>query len=279
MRIGLVGTDSSHTDQFVRLLNRDNRYPGTRVVAVSGGDPVRIATLCHDYELLKFEDPVDMLDLVDGVIVGARDAGLHYGHAHPFVAAGRPVFIDKPLTLNLKQARDLCKLARQSGSAITSASALRWQTGMAELRNARHEAPVTIEVTGTFYPDSAYGGAFFYGVHSVEMAQELAGPDFNDVVVQRLDPRTIEVRYRNDTAEVILRLVTPEPDADAFFAVSVKAASSATFRQIVLQEDYMAPVLDRFIEMAASGRQPLSIEQLLAPVALLEVIDAQLRQL
>ena len=37
MRIGIVGTENSHADHYVRHFNTDEDYPGHRVVALAGG--------------------------------------------------------------------------------------------------------------------------------------------------------------------------------------------------------------------------------------------------
>jgi hypothetical protein len=138
--------------------------------------------------------------------------------------------------------------------------------------------PCSIEVTGTYHPECEYGGTFFYGVHSAEMALELSGPTFTDVTVERVDEKVVHVRYRGAHAAVLLRLVTPEPAAGSWFGASVTNGLETSGGQIVLGNDYMAPVLDRFMEMIATGVAPLSADELLAPVALLAEIDEQLRR-
>lgn len=282
MRIGLVGTDSSHAEQFLQFVNHDQRYPGARIVAVAAGEQKRMTVLSRYYDVpVTTAEFHSLVPMVDAVIVGDRDGALHLPHATPFLEAGLPVFIDKPLSLSLNDSTALCDLAQSTGARVTSASALRWQHAMEAFRSFRAEPArsLELEVTGTFYPKSEYGGTFFYGIHSVEMALELVGPSFRDVSVGRADDRTVLVRFTGDAAEVLLRLVTPDPDASSWFGIEARSGDRMIRGQIALPDDYMAPVLERFMAMVASGIVPLSREELLAPIALLTEIDAQLQRL
>ena len=280
MRIGLVGTDSSHAEQFLQFLNRDNRHAGSRVVALSAGTSERMISLARFYDVpMIFSAPEDLLGKVDAVIVGARHGSIHRAHAQPFLKPGLAVFVDKPLCLNVDDAVAMCDQAEKTGALLTSASALRWQPEMARFRalGAGATGKRALEVTGTFYPQSEYGGAFFYGIHSAEIALELAGPHFRGVRVSRADKRTIEVNFDCDTATVRLLLVTPDPGAESWFGVTMSRDGGQASQQITLPDDYMAPVLDRFMTMATTGKMPLTREELVAPIALLAEIEAQLR--
>jgi len=54
-------------------------------------------------------------------------------------------------------------------------------------------------------------------------------------------------------------------------------SKEASFRQpIVLGDDYMLPVINQFAAMLRSRTSPMSREDLLAPLALMEEIDALL---
>lgn len=50
-------------------------------------------------------DYSDFLNAVDGVIIARDDHEIHFQMAQPFLEAGLPVFVDKPLSLNLDELR------------------------------------------------------------------------------------------------------------------------------------------------------------------------------
>ncbi len=68
---------------------------------------------------------IDMIGEVDGVLLARDDAETHYEFAAPFLEAGIPVFVDKPLALTVYEARRLLDLQQHPGQ-LFSCSALRY---------------------------------------------------------------------------------------------------------------------------------------------------------
>ncbi|MCX5105262.1 Gfo/Idh/MocA family oxidoreductase [Streptomyces sp. NBC_00053] len=98
MRIGIVGTDNSHVDQIVRHLNVGKAGGDARVVALGGGRGRRNDALAAVGGIAAVVDePAALIALVDAVVVADRDGANHRQQAIPFLAAGLPVFVDKPL--------------------------------------------------------------------------------------------------------------------------------------------------------------------------------------
>jgi predicted dehydrogenase len=75
------------------------------------------------------EDRQDMLGKVDAVLLARDDAENHLAHSREFLEAGLPVFIDKPLALNLEDLASIYKLEQYPGQ-IFSCSALRFSEDM-----------------------------------------------------------------------------------------------------------------------------------------------------
>ena len=67
----------------------------------------------------------DMIGQVNGILLARDDAETHYEIAAPFLEAGIPVYIDKPLALTVAEAKQLLALQRYPGQ-IFSCSALRY---------------------------------------------------------------------------------------------------------------------------------------------------------
>lgn len=67
----------------------------------------------------------DMVGEVDGVLLARDDAETHYEFAAPFLEAGIPVYVDKPLALTVAEARRLLDLQQYPGQ-LFSCSALRY---------------------------------------------------------------------------------------------------------------------------------------------------------
>jgi predicted dehydrogenase len=279
MRIGLIGTESDHATEFLRLLNRELRHMNYRVTAIWGADTPRTAELARLYDVDQMMAvPDKMLGQVDAVIVVDRHGDDHLPHALPFLEAGLPVFVDKPLSRSAADAEAMLDAADKSGALLTSASALRWQQTTDELVAGvrRLGMPDRIVATGSFYPDSEYGGVTFYGIHAAELALQLSGANVNDVTVEKADAYEVRLAMWAKSTEVVIRLLQPLPGEGSSFSAEVFKGDHSIARRIILPDNYMAPVLDRFVRMIETGKAPLSRQELLAPVQLMELAQTAL---
>ncbi len=71
------------------------------------------------------EKYTDMIGQVDGVLLARDDAETHFDFAQPFLDAGMPIYIDKPLALSVRGAKNLIDRQQFPGQ-IFSCSALRY---------------------------------------------------------------------------------------------------------------------------------------------------------
>jgi len=279
MRIGLVGIESDHAEDALRLFNREQRWPGYAVVALWGAetDAERAGRLAAEYGVgFIVPEPSAMVDHIDAVIVGARHAGLHAAHALPYLERGIPVFVDKPLALSVADAETMLDAAEAGRALLLSGSALRWQADAVALmaRAATLGRLTKVTATGTFYPDSEYGGPAFYAVHAVELALEFAGQGIADVTVVEASDHAMTITGRGRLAPVEIRLVRPAEGQPSRFEVDLEGQHGKTGSVIALPDDYMAPVYAQFVGMIERGTAPLTRRELLAPVRVLEIISA-----
>ncbi len=86
----------------------------------------------------------DMIGQVDGVLLARDDAEIHDEFAAPFLKAGMPIYIDKPLALSVAEARKLINQQQYPGQ-LFSCSALRYAkefklsaSELAQLGRLRH---------------------------------------------------------------------------------------------------------------------------------------------
>ena len=90
------------------------------------------------------EHHTDMIGQVDGVLLARDDAETHYEFAAPFLKAGIPIYIDKPLALSVADAKQLVNMQQYPGQ-LFSCSALRYakefklsESELAQLGRLRH---------------------------------------------------------------------------------------------------------------------------------------------
>jgi predicted dehydrogenase len=125
IRAGMIGLDTSHAVEFAKLL-RDPKAAGDLkdlkiVAAYPGGSPDIPASRDHVKEYTKqmrgmdveIVDSIDaLLARVDVVMLMSVDGRPHLAQARPVIAAGEPLFIDKPITASLADAAEIFRLAR-----------------------------------------------------------------------------------------------------------------------------------------------------------------------
>ena len=187
IRIGLVGLDTSHCLAFTRiLLDKESEYylPGAQIVGAYPGGSQWFAlsrervkdftnALETRYTIPMVTDIAELADQVDALMLLSGD-----GRQHPEqfrkMAAGKPVFIDKPLAVSTLEAGAIFSLARKTGTPIFSCSSLRYAAGITGAADL-HGRLLSCEVYGPaqIFPD--YPGLFWYGVHSVDMLFSFMG--------------------------------------------------------------------------------------------------------
>jgi predicted dehydrogenase len=189
LRLGIIGTDTSHAIEFTRLLN-DTSHPervvGARVVAAFPGGspdlpasanrlPKFVATLRDEWKLEIVDTIPALLEKVDGVLLLSVDGRKHLEQIRPALAARKPVFIDKPLAAEYSEAREILRLCAQSGAPCFSASSLRF---FAPVRALKTEAGEIVGVDA-FSPatlEPHHSDLTWYGIHGVEILYTLMGP-------------------------------------------------------------------------------------------------------
>jgi hypothetical protein len=186
LRLGIIGTDTSHATAFTRVLNDPNdpnHVAGARVVAAWKGGSTdieqsvkrvdRYATELKDKWGVKLVDSIAQLcPDVDGLLIESVDGRPHLQQFQQAAQCGKPVFIDKPLASTLADARALAQLARERGIPWFSASSLRYSP-IADLRSSEVISAITW-APGPLEPHHQLDLSW-YGIHGVEMLYTILG--------------------------------------------------------------------------------------------------------
>ena len=186
LRLGIIGTDTSHATAFTHVLNdanAPNHVAGAHVVAAYKGGSADLeesakrideyATELRDKWGVQFVNSIsDLCPLVDGLLLESVDGRPHLAQFREAVRCGKPVFIDKPLASTLADAFAIASLAHESNIPWFSASALRFSP-IAEMRSPQMIsaivwAPAPMEAHHQL-------DLSWYGIHAVEMLYTLFG--------------------------------------------------------------------------------------------------------
>lgn len=119
--------------------------------------------------------PEEMLGLVDAVIVATDVGNEHVERCRPFVEAGIPMFIDKPLVTDLEDLRTFVRWHREGAKFITSSS-MRYNKEYEPYHQNTWELGKLMYICS---PMSKYYET--YGIHALEGMYPLLGPGFVSV--------------------------------------------------------------------------------------------------
>lgn len=196
LRIGIIGLDTSHAEQFTMRLNdaaNPNHIPGGRVVAAfpTGSPDIEesksriegyTATVRDKYGVKIAGSISELCAGVDAVMVLSLDGRPHLDQATQVIAMKKPFFLDKPVASSLKDAIDIYKLADTMGVPMFSASAVRWYPGVIEVATAEQTPAMAALSYGPAPILANHPDLFFYGVHPTEALFTVMGGGCESVV-------------------------------------------------------------------------------------------------
>lgn len=177
LKIGMLGSDNSHAERFAELLNLPE-HPNflanadAQVVAIWGQEPTRTHQVAQQNRIeTVVDDPAAMHSLVDAVICVARHGGLHLDLVRPYLQAGIPTFVDKPLAIDPDDARTMVALAAQNRTPFSSFSTIRFSADTQNFLQTVHqlEGVRVGNYSGPATRRNPYGGVLFYAIHSIEL--------------------------------------------------------------------------------------------------------------
>lgn len=196
IRVGIIGLDTSHVIAFTKLLNDPNdpkHVPGAKVVAAykGGSDDIESSYSRVEGYTQQLQDEFgvtivptieELCSLVDAVMLESVDGRPHLEQVKPVFAAGKPVFIDKPVAGSLADAIAIFKLGKEHGVPWFSSSSYRYyesmttlmQQNVGEVKGAISFGPAHLE---PHHPD-----LFWYGVHPTEALFTALGMGCESVV-------------------------------------------------------------------------------------------------
>ncbi len=186
LRVGIIGTDTSHVPQFTAQLASHTEWRMKVVAAFKGGSPdlptsadrlEGYAATIRDKNGVEIVDSIAaLLAKVDVVLLESVDGRTHLAQATPVLKAGKRVFIDKPFAASLADARQIAQLARQTGTPFFTASSARFHPDVARLRANPGVGKVTkVQASYTLNPLAFHPDLFFYGIHGIEALYSFMG--------------------------------------------------------------------------------------------------------
>ena len=225
------------------------RIPGTRVTHIwtdNPSDAPRVAEATYIPNVVS--KPEDVIGQVDAVIVPTDKGHEHVARCRPFIEAGLPVFVDKPMIDNETDLKTFCRWVA-SGAKILSSSCMRYAKEYMPYRASTRDLGELRYVSITT-PKSWER----YGIHALEAVYPILGLGFlaarNTGTVDR---NIVHLKHRCGTDVVV---VATHDMAGAFGVLTL--CGTAGFAHTAFADTFYAfkAQLAGFIEYLRTGVQP-----------------------
>ena len=285
IRIGIIGLDTSHAIAFTKVLNDENagaEFTGCQVVAAyPKGSPdiessvTRVPAYTEQIQELGVEivESIDeLLTRVDGVLLETNDGRPHLEQIRPVLAAGKPVFVDKPLAGSLADAVEIFAAAKRAGVPIFSSSSLRYTPSAQEIRNGAIGQVIGCDAYSPCSLEKTHPDLFWYGIHGVEILFTVMGPGCESVVRSSTDDTDVVVGRWSDGRIGTFRGVRSGKRGYGGTAFGTKET-----RVIGPYQGYR-PLVVEIVKFFRTGKPPIAARETLEIYAFMEAADESKRR-
>jgi hypothetical protein len=277
IRLGIIGTDTSHVVVFTQMFNdatRADHVPGARVVAAfkSSSPDIdasrsRVDGFAEELKTkwnLEMEPDIPTLcRKVDAILLESNDGRKHLPQAKLVIAAHKPMFIDKPLASTLEDAREIARLAREAGVPFFSSSSYRFG-GIATSLKFTDAMGAIVWGPGPLEPHH-YLDLSWYAIHPIELLYTLMGTGCEEVT-----------RIATENSDDIVgqwkggRLGTVRANRPHGAEGAVVFRGDKTVQSDNSMKDSYGPLLKEIVKFFQTGVPPVAPEETLEIMAFMD---------
>ena len=137
LKVGVFGV--GHLGKF--HLNNWKEIPGAELIGFYDPDDAIAADVSEKYQLHRFKDPQELIERSDALDIAAPTTS-HFLCCEMAIKKGKHVFVEKPLANTMEEARQLVKLAQESGIKFQVGHVERFNPAFLAIRNIDVESPL-----------------------------------------------------------------------------------------------------------------------------------------
>jgi len=222
----------------------------------------RLADVCNIPEVC--ETPEQCAEGVDAAIIVDDGSGEQAKYALAPLRAGIPTFIDKPIAMTAKRAKEIVDIAKETGTPLMSASSLRY---VPDIVNLAKEVPSLGEI---HLATTICGNELvYYGIHALETAYAvLGGGAVSCFNVGQPDRNIVRVRF--DSGRDLVLMVAERQYMQAGYQINVYGQNGWRSVQPDLADLYIY-LMEQFLNMVRSGAKwVVPLDEIVEVIAVLE---------
>lgn len=271
-KIAILGCENSHADAFIKLI-REGKYPELEVVGVYTDDESANERMRTNYGVYTAKSHDEFVGAVDGIMITARHGDNHLKYALPYIETGMPIFIDKPATASVEDARKFAALLEKYKNPFSGGSSCICTEEVRAIK-AGIEGGEYGRVIGGYLRapvdlKNAYGDFWFYAQHLVQIMQETFGY-YPKSVRAFVREGAVNCVYRYDDYDVYAEFVA----GNYLYHLSVSGEKTVAHTDILVNEAIYVHEMNEYYSVTRGGENPFSLSDFFAPVF---VIDATIR--
>jgi predicted dehydrogenase len=230
------------------------RIPGARVTHVWTDNPAEAPKVAVASKIENVVSaPEDVIGKVDAVVIAADDGNDHVRRARPFVEAGLPLFIDKPLAINLPDLKQFIAW-QKAGAKILSTSGMRYMPELETVSGRREEIREMRWITSVTCKTWER-----YGIHALEAVYPQLGPGFLTAQTQHQSGSDIVHFTHKSGVQMTIAAIS---DAFGSFG-SAHIYGTKGQLAIAMKDTYTAfrAQLVAFLQMLRTNHTPVAFEE------------------
>ncbi|MEW6358132.1 MAG: Gfo/Idh/MocA family oxidoreductase [Planctomycetota bacterium] len=214
----------------------------------------RIETVLDRYE--------DAAEGVDGVIIADDCTQQHQKFAPDFIDRKIPLYVDKPLSRKYTEAKQIIDRVKEKGGLFQSGSSIRYANEVLALKGSLKDKVGKPLLASVFGPNEL----IFYGVHSLELL--LGVVEDRVATVQHLGTETLDLVLLKFESGLIATWMCGEGTARGAWRFIIRGDKGEA--EITTVTDFYANMMARFVNMIETGQPPLSLDDTLHVIAILD---------
>jgi predicted dehydrogenase len=279
MRIGVIGSDTSHCTAFTKLINNQNGGFKVTTILPHHSRDISLSvnrreaiekTLFEEMGLERVKSVKELMDKVDAILLLALSPLDRISFFNELSLYQKPVFIDKPIAFTALEAKKIFDLSESSGTPVMSCSALRFDAGMSEANKIQIGYMNSVQISGPLIFEDPFPGYFWYGIHLIEMMYSLIGVTPNNVKVKRR--KDVEVLRCNwntgECAEIAGDLTGKSP-----FEVKMIAENNSKDIKLGVNGSIYNGLIDQILLFFQNRKSTVEKEETIEVISLIEEIN------
>ncbi|SEP76893.1 Predicted dehydrogenase [Virgibacillus subterraneus] len=274
LKVGIIGLDTSHAVAFTKLLNdplETYHVPGGKVViAFPGGSPdfdlsiSRVEGFTKELQRKYDVKITDSIELVaeesDAILLESVDGRVHLEQLRRIISYKKPIFVDKPFSLQSEKAAEMVELASVYQTPVMSTSALRYADALVEVLSMSDKGEIIgADCFGPMELQEKQPGFFWYGIHSIEMLFAILGEGFQSVTTTTNNEHDVIVGQRQDG---LFGTVRGNRKGNKQFGAAIHFEQGTEYVDInTSAKPYYASLLDQIMDFFQDGIPRVSLAE------------------